>query len=207
MQLMLDFGDFDTYKGQALRTEARPPALFTGDTVSLAAILRIAIAAGDLVDFAKKTFIYGKEMDYPLMSAHVDNVLKEAEEAYDLAAHYETRSGMPPDRVIVTDFRLLHAVLGLVGESGELAATVLHNLNGEELDLKNLEEEDGDVAWYTALLDDAIVESGGVRRPLRLAMNIAKLQARFPEKFSLDASKDRCVNYEAAVMEAARGVC
>ena len=48
---------------------------------------------------------------------------------------------------------ILHGVLGVVTEAGEIADVLKkHLIYGKTLDKVNLKEELGDVAWYVALL-------------------------------------------------------
>ena len=52
----------------------------------------------------------------------------------------------------------LECALGLCGEAGEVAEQVKkHFFHGHELDKRHMIEELGDVAWYFAVLSDAIV--------------------------------------------------
>lgn len=52
-----------------------------------------------------------------------------------------------------TTLRLLHAVMGMVTEAGELMdAMKRHLIYGKPIDLVNLKEECGDSFWYQALL-------------------------------------------------------
>ena len=78
-------------------------------------------------------------------------------------------------------FDLLHATLGITGEAGELADAVKKSIfYSKPLDIANMREEIGDIMWYIALacrtldfdLDELLQE------------NIAKLQKRYPEKYS-----------------------
>ena len=78
-------------------------------------------------------------------------------------------------------FDLLHATLGITGEAGELADAVKKSIfYSKPLDIANMREEIGDIMWYIALacrtlefdLDELLAE------------NIAKLQKRYPEKYS-----------------------
>lgn len=53
----------------------------------------------------------------------------------------------------------LHLVLGLVGESGEIAEKVKkivrdHDSNLDKVDVEDLKKELGDVLWYVAVLAD-----------------------------------------------------
>ena len=76
---------------------------------------------------------------------------------------------------------LLHAALGLTGESGEFADCIKKYLiYNQPLDRENAIEEIGDLLWYAALACDALeVDMGQVA-----AMNIDKLRKRYPEKYA-----------------------
>lgn len=76
--------------------------------------------------------------------------------------------------------RLLHSLLGIVNEAGELMEWVANNPldeNSIELDKVNLVEELGDLLWYVTLGLDSI----GVSLDALLDANEAKLRARYPE--------------------------
>ncbi len=77
--------------------------------------------------------------------------------------------------------RMMHAILGMITELGELCDPIKrHLIYGTELDVPNLREERGDSEWYDNLFDDAIdVKLSDIWR-----RNIAKLRARFPDKFT-----------------------
>lgn len=79
------------------------------------------------------------------------------------------------------DYDLMHATLGIAGESGELVDAVKKSIiYGKELDRVNMREEIGDIMWYIALmcrtlnfdLDELLQE------------NIDKLKKRYPEKYT-----------------------
>lgn len=76
---------------------------------------------------------------------------------------------------------LLHAILGISGEAGELVdGFKKHLIYNKPLDVENLKEEAGDILWYMALLlrtiDTTFEEV--------MAANIVKLQKRYPEKYT-----------------------
>lgn len=88
--------------------------------------------------------------------------------------------------------QLLHAVLGLAGEVGELAAQVEGWLwYGKSLDLTNVKEELGDCEWYIA--EAANCTTIDMLEIMRA--NIRKLKKRFPDKFDhekvLEENRDR----------------
>ena len=94
--------------------------------------------------------------------------------------------------------RLLHAGIGLATESGELLdALKKHIFYGKELDRVNLAEEMGDIFWYCALIADEL----GVHFDDIMERNIAKLKARYGEKFTEAAAKHRNLKVERETLE------
>ena len=79
------------------------------------------------------------------------------------------------------DADILHAILGMSGEVGELVdGFKKHLIYGKPLDGRNLEEEAGDVLWYMALLFRSIqVDFSEV-----MHKNIEKLKLRYPDKYT-----------------------
>jgi NTP pyrophosphatase (non-canonical NTP hydrolase) len=78
-------------------------------------------------------------------------------------------------------FNLVHAAMGLSGEAGEFTDCVKkYAIYGQSLDSKNAAEELGDLMWFVALACDTL----GVSMGQIAAQNIAKLQKRYPEKYS-----------------------
>jgi len=98
--------------------------------------------------------------------------------------------------------RVLHAVLGIATEAGELVDAVCRTLlSGKKLDAVNLAEEAGDVLWYVAVLLDAI---GLPWEPVMQA-NILKLARRFRASFDGEDAILRDVDAERRVLEALAG--
>lgn len=92
----------------------------------------------------------------------------------------------------------LHSMLGLINEIGEMAEMIHAVLLGErEFDLVNWKEEKGDAAWFLFCDCDAI----GVSASEILRANIAKLAARYPDKFDPtkldDAGRDKAAENRA----------
>lgn len=94
--------------------------------------------------------------------------------------------------------RLLHASMGLCTEGGEIQDHIKRAIfYGKPLDLKHLKEEAGDVFWYLAILCSVLkVDPREV-----LAMNIAKLKARFPDKFDAEKAVNRDLEAESKAIE------
>lgn len=78
--------------------------------------------------------------------------------------------------------------MGLAGESGELIDLLKkHVHHGHPLDSAKVEGELGDILWYLAALCETLnVELGDI-----MAINIAKLRARYPTGFSSEDSINR----------------
>lgn len=120
----------------------------------------------------------------------------------DLAARTEApvteamRDRLRDERTI----RLLHAGIGLATEAGEILDQLKrHIFYGKELDVVNLKEEAGDGQWYTALLCNAL-EADLSEEQTR---NIAKLRARYPDKFSEVKAENRDLAKEREILEGA----
>jgi NTP pyrophosphatase (non-canonical NTP hydrolase) len=74
--------------------------------------------------------------------------------------------------------RLMHAALGIAGESGEFADSLKkHLVYGKNLDIQNLIEELGDILWYIVVAADAL----GTTLSGLMETNRQKLERRFPK--------------------------
>ena len=111
------------------------------------------------------------------------------------AAGYERVQGRVGAELFV---RLLHAAMGMTTEAGEfMDALKKHAMYGKPLDFVNLKEEVGDLLWYVALACTSL----GVPIEEIMATNIAKLRARYPEKFTEKAALTRDLAAERRVLE------
>ena len=98
----------------------------------------------------------------------------------------------------VENQRLLHAGIGLATEAGEfLDALKKHIFYGKDLDRVNLSEEMGDIFWYCAIISDQL----GVDFETVMKTNIAKLKARYGEKFTEQGATERDLNVEREILE------
>lgn len=83
---------------------------------------------------------------------------------------------------------LVNGVLGLTGESGEIADAIKKSLfQGHTLDKHAIAKELGDVMWYIALTAHAI----GYSLDAVMEMNIDKLKTRYPAGFEAFRSLNR----------------
>lgn len=97
--------------------------------------------------------------------------------------------------------RCLHSVVGMMGELGEIC-TILQKwiwYGKGDPDINHLEEEYGDALWYHAEGLNALK----LNLQLLMQRNLAKLRARYPEKYSdwQAAEENRDRDKEAAAMK------
>lgn len=83
--------------------------------------------------------------------------------------------------------QLLHAVLGLNSEAGEIAGLIQKNFQGHTLDRQHLMKELGDCMWFIAEICDFF----DISMETVMEMNIEKLRNRYPVGFDTNKSKNR----------------
>ena len=94
--------------------------------------------------------------------------------------------------------KIIHGIIGVATESGELLDLLYRTLiQCETLDEVNLKEEMGDLFWYLAVLSDA----SGVSFDEVQQVNIAKLRARYPNKFTEFDAANRNLSNERSILE------
>lgn len=96
------------------------------------------------------------------------------------------------------DMNLLHAAMGIGTEAGELLDAFKRNIfYGKDLDVVNIKEEVGDIMWYVAiLLRELDLDFHEI-----LDLNIKKLRARFPDKFTEKDALNRDLDQERDILE------
>lgn len=96
------------------------------------------------------------------------------------------------------DIDILHAAIGAATESGEMLEQIYAVLfEGKEFDPVNFKEEIFDQQWYHAIACKVL----GITFEEGQANNIAKLKARFPEKFSEHFANNRDLENERWILE------
>jgi len=94
--------------------------------------------------------------------------------------------------------RILHAALGCITEAGELADNIKkHLFYGKAFDDVNAVEEAGDLLWYLAILFDTL----DLTFEEVMEKNIAKLKARYPNKFTEEKAVNRNLEVERKILE------
>ena len=98
------------------------------------------------------------------------------------------------------EVRLLHAALGKLTEAVEFAEGVNKVLldNQPDFDKTNLLEELADNFWYDAIAVDALGEQS-FDEPMK--RNIAKLKARYGDKFNEESAINRNLTVERNILE------
>lgn len=93
---------------------------------------------------------------------------------------------------------LIHSILGIITESGELAEILYEYLADENsIDYVNLSEEVGDLLWYQAMLLRSLDKSFEDV----MHQNIEKLKVRYPEKFDTNKALNRALTDERENLE------
>jgi len=94
--------------------------------------------------------------------------------------------------------RLLHYVLGLCTEVGELQDTIKKFVAyGKAIDRTNIKEELGDILWYHARMCDLF----GFSYEEVMETNINKLKKRYGDKFTEHAALNRNLEEERKILE------
>ena len=182
-----------TFTDLALRTESRPEVLQNLSPGTVYDLLRMMVVAGEVIDTAKRAIFYGKPLDDGTYRQRLSTLSDMASDLFD-KSHGRLPQG---DGYEPVNLRLLHATLGIFGESGELAEALVNQMTIGELDMVNVSEELGDVDWYKQIGHD---ETGVGEVDVR-AKIIAKLMKRYPDKFDSDAALNRDLAAERAVLE------
>lgn len=144
------------------------------DDATFFELLRNIVIRSNKLDKMKKSLFYGK--------ANTDHV-----------ANYPVTdgSGTVPVNVI-------HGIIGTITEASELGEALIKSMDGgQPIDLVNVAEELGDIFWYAAL----IAKEAGLTFEEIQAKNIAKLKARYPEKFESNLAENRDLENERKVLE------
>lgn len=134
------------------------------------------------LDDIKKFSFYGKVTPY------IENVFKNGLDSVSISQYNEK------------NIQVVHSVLGIVTEGGELVEMLLNHLkNGYPIDEINFVEELGDVEWYVAEGSKAV----NIPMSSILGIVIAKLQKRFPEKYNNESAIIRDLTSERMLLERA----
>lgn len=189
------------FQGLALRTESRIDGIKL-DRTNLATLLKVVVAVTEILDAIKKAAFYNKttklEDTYENQLSIVKKLVEEL--SWTVSGHGPCGAVLDKEeRIANVDPRVFHGILGIVTEAGELSAALLKAiLNGDHtIDAVNVQEEMSDIAWYKAILHDAL----GLDWDQGLENVINKLRIRYPDKYSDDAAENRDLDAERVALE------
>lgn len=188
--------DLQQYVQNAVRTESKISLAKVDDRITFYSALTAFVAASDLLDFYKKNIYYDKYID----PHKWHNTLTALEDAVQQIRNDHAAGPGVNERneVLHVDTRLLHAIIGIATESGELVTALLSHLNHiAPLDYVNVQEELGDLNWYHAIAVDAMRANWGTIQ----VTNIKKLRKRFPDKYNNDEAINRDLIAERQILE------
>lgn len=210
------------YSKAAIRSESKIPEVKGVSAVSLHAALTAVIGVGDVMDQIKKNVFYNRPYDrekladsinasigaltFLYQSVQPNGGFADPEQSLDI--HRMTANDGPTGKAIninadalkQIDPRIFHVITGIITEASELAEALQLNIEGDPLDLVNVSEEIGDIAWYGfGIFPDASeIPPGQI-----LDTNIGKLARRYPEKFDawLAQQENRALDEEREILE------
>lgn len=188
--------ELNEYSKEALRTESVVESVTGISAPSLYSALLAMAAIGDVLDLMKKHIFYGKDIDDDKIHDCLDRAVDSLHTLRFDVSHgtltngqqhemFESQQGfytdIGPEQLAQIDPRILHVVLGISTEGGEIVQAMINHMEGNPLDMINLAEEIGDLNWY---VNGIFPDASGVSYQKYLRANIAKLAIRFPDKFS-----------------------
>lgn len=187
---------FDEYKARVLTTESelKEGALINRD-VLMHLLLSIDLMCGALDKLKKMTF-YNQQFDANTLTTLVLGAQEEITKLL-MALNEPATSAPAPQLDGVRVMRLLHSLVGCVGEAGELANVGVTLLEGGPVDKPNLLEEWGDFRWYKALGFDEL----GFTEEQEAETNIKKLEKRYGGSFSVEKAMNRDLGAERTILE------
>jgi len=185
--------NLDEYTKLAIRTESQIETV-TVNRELLEATINGMAAFGQILDQIKKHVYYGKAYNIDELSQCLETGANSISAATIATVN---NPGENECDVHELNTRVFHSISGIATESVELLEVLQKVLAGEEIDLVNALEEFYDINWYQAIGIDELHGDweGG------LANNIAKLKARFPDKFDSDQAINRNKEAEREILE------
>lgn len=187
--------DLKQYVQDAVRTESRIEQAEV-NILTLQHLLTVFVAVGSMIDQVKKNTFYNKPFNTEKFDEHYQTAV-EALDFFRPIPHFSHPTDAKFKRALKLDPRLFHAIIGAVTEASELADALEKTIATNKPDIVNVLEEFGDINWYEAIAVDAL---GGDFEEL-LNRNIAKLKARFPDKFTSENAIVRDLEKERSILE------
>lgn len=181
--------DLNRFTEKALRTESKVETLKLNKRLAFE-IIQMIIILGGALDQIKKNAFYNRPMNYDDIDSRLRQVKKRIKEVRNL--DIENR----PAEEVSVDPRLFHSIVGVTTEAVELLAAIDLYLK-HPIDNINIMEEFGDMMWYMAIGVDQLE----VAWEQVLERVIAKLKARYPDKYSDEHANNRDLETERKILE------
>lgn len=144
------------------------------------------------LDHIKKFMFYGRANEGLQVASEL------ARQTHPDSSHDIDFAALVPGKSREDAIRVFHGIIGIITEAGELAEALAHAIvTGNALDLTNISEEIGDGLWY----DAAVLRVLGTTFDSVQRTNIAKLRARFPNKFTEFDANNRNLQAERQILE------
>lgn len=145
--------------------------------------MKAAVDAANRLDEVKKTLFYGR-----------DNNLAPPEDI----ASVSKLPLMLGDTEADSATNIIHAIIGIFTEAGEMLEALIEAIDlDKSLDAVNAKEETGDLFWYVAIL----ARECGFTFDAAQRVNIQKLRARFPDRFTEYDANNRNLAVERDILE------
>lgn len=196
--------ELQQFQGLALRTESQIQGIQLNRN-NLITLLKLVVEVAEILDAIKKAAFYNKtgklETDFGARLFTIARLVETL--TWSNSGHGPLGTVLDKSETIPNvDPRVFHGILGIVTESGELAAALLKSVEDPNyvVDAVNIQEEMSDIAWYKAILHDTLKLDWGQG----LDNVIEKLRIRYPDKYSDEAADNRNLEAERKVLE--RGV-
>lgn len=180
------------YQNQAARTLIDKPdfTLAKEDLFAVLQTIAMNIRAGNAAELVKKGVFHQHGLDG---SALVQTIGRTVEMAGNLLQYKQSSAYVVP-AISDSELMLLWNVIGLLGEAGEVAATVNKAISRGQASVldrhtlsQELSKELGDVLWYIAALCTKLdLDMSEI-----MEANIEKLKRRYPTGYSSAASIQR----------------
>lgn len=162
-----------TYLEGVLETESKPESIsFSHDGTMH--VLGLIGAVAEVSNQTKRAMFYKKPVDKLVLEEALGIVINSAHKLLSALADgsLADHRGVPPLQFAHLNKRVLHGVLGLSSETGEIAEALVEAWDDEApLDRVNVSEECGDHTWYLGIIMDEI----GVDFPVVFQQNNTKL--------------------------------
>lgn len=187
--------DLKQYVSDAVRTESQIEKVKLNKQ-TFYELLWAYIGVGMMLDQVKKNVFYNKPFNMDVIE-HCHNAFCGVDNIWNVFGHTGFEEKMHGDDELEVDPRLFHSIIGTMTESAELAQALLKAIETNSPDVTNVLEEFGDINWYQAIAHDAL----NTDMETTLTRNIAKLKARFPNKFTNEDAVNRNLDIERKILE------